>query len=422
MKNLTVIFLFIFSVSAQAGDFPQNWYTLPENSSLDTEVFQKNNVAYALVETSIGDSFTQLVNNVEAIVPEPTVKKKGEWNFAGFITQFSLGASGDLGLLSFGGTKSVEILYERNLPQITKKIHSSSPTQQQIISVSPTLSEEELKRLLFSSVDHFYEANDKLKQKAKSALLKLVTPFHQLSQKLSFQKARFTPGKIILEAAIDGSGNVLPYLEVGAGVAILIQWQLIAPKNSQIAMRRCDDFTSMDNIASDLSHAYEAFKATEDNSKFQLEEIRLGLGVAVNGSIAIMNASAGVKAWLYLLKNEPTNVADTYCDNGDVMLIANNSQHVENFAHENAIEFKRIAQKQAAEFKIPRHRFRKGLEKVFKIAEHFMHKSEMRDASEHKWRISEITTTFEFSVSGSTALTSVASTPTLELLMTRKGL
>ncbi|MFI5390765.1 MAG: hypothetical protein ACHQYQ_05330 [Bacteriovoracales bacterium] len=342
MKKIIFLLILISNATfAKEGSLDSYW--------MDGTGFEKSAETANLdsIDNFIGnftDAELDALDSVKFPVDKADVKPK--WYFAGAQTSLGVGFSGAIGLLTFGGTKSLEVNWERKKPEPKNKsddeeISSSVETVTVNEGTSKADLNKELEPFIRSVVDSKKVTSEAtLRNELKEVSGKFLAYVKGVSA--SQHRYRFVPTKIRLEFNVEGSGKlsaaaVAPYLTGKVTVPVKIRLEFIrvmkkdapvvapttattvAPKSEDVLIT--PDMTEtekkiatqtkslLDKLAEEVTLAYsEEVKAGDmEKRDIVLKYIEVGLGFGVEGKIGIATFKANMIPSIFFQKFDLAN-------------------------------------------------------------------------------------------------------------------
>jgi hypothetical protein len=198
-----------------------------------------------------------------------------------------------------------------------------------------------------------------------------------------------------LDIGIDASGKVTPVTSVGVESRFRFEWHRIMKKTAENSPNK--PLPSVDrgvyefvtHLAEDL---VELSAEAEPLQKlgFEAHTFRVGIGHSTEGNIGIAKSKASVTGHIYFATDVKKPVVNPPNKPGTVVVLTS----------------------EKSVLKLDRGKFRKGLRKAMKIS-HFFARGAAQGKG--KWKVYELKTGFDLSVSGSVGLVTVGGTGTTEI-------
>ncbi len=381
------------------------------------------------------DSLDNFINNVteaeldtldSVTFPVDKADEKPKWYFAGSQTSLALGFSGKIGLLTFGGTKSLEVNWERKKPEPKDKSieeEGSSSVETIVVNEGTTKADlnKELEPFIRSVVDSKKVTNENtLRNELKEASGKFLAYVKGVSAAQT--RYKFVPTKIRLEFNVEGSGKIITTIPVVTGklaVPVKLRLEFIrvmpkaapAPTTTPTPAPKSDesivtaDMTEtekkiatqtkslLDKLSQEVTLAYSEQVKDEDMKKrsIVLKYIEVGLGFGVEGKIGVATFKANMIPSIFFQKFEvaaATPVVDKSTDEEPILVYADETSSDKGLM-DHAM-------------KLQRRNVRKGMKKsldfAFKFAEKIQRKAEAKKAS--NWKFKDMESRYHFSLAG----------------------
>jgi hypothetical protein len=441
MKAKQIILAGLMSLSlagsALAANLNPYWHMLPEDAG-----YQKSMNKSANDDLDSIDSFLNtFVGTHNEILEEQkdfsSDKKEGGWKFKGFETSLGMGLSGKIGIIGFGGSKTVALGWKR---KSTKKSNELSDDSNAEFGVQ--INEDSTKQDLYAQIDPVVENLVKTKrvtngEEARKNLKKAADEFYE------YAKGMYTYGdyvwytsKLRLDLVVGASGKVSPFfVKVGAEVRVRLEWGRIMEKansdkglrewRARRAARRAerrakrtafakDTAGLMTALAQDFTKSLEGKKSAQYG--FALKEIKVCLAMSAEGKILVAKVKGKVGPCVYF-KRHRTKMADkanlVVDKDATINAGASNSDRLFDYANKTGITYKKGLK--SSVFKINRKRFRKGIHKAHKFGMKFAKKVTKRRYKRSKWGIQYIKAAYKLSISGSVGPAKLAVEPEMEM-------
>jgi len=457
---------------------PQNWYdsdtqsSKDPNSSEENENFEgtdalNNSIDHLLTADSEaleeGDEDVQsMVSSFQEplspMVVDTNESKKSKpkdwvpWRAEYFMTDLSLTGSGLIGALTFKGTSTVRAYWRKQGPKVEQP-HSvidpeSALAQEELgnaepmVQVTETSSSEEMVKQLEPAI-HAAVATGKIEDTPvlRKNLLQTAKEFQFIATSIpgTADDLPWWVSRFRLDFTVDAAGRVEPVGMVGGEVRFRFEWHRIrkigtvSSKNmvslserQQKIRKSLMEFVMM--TADDLDHAFE----NHNKLGFKAHQVRMGIGISVKGNIGVVKGSAGVVGQIYFtraverpkvnpipkkekmmalaLEESPVLVIERNPSQAHLKLAAQNSMFVETSTsgeEENTFE--------EAIYRMDRKKFRKGLQKAAKISAFFAKRA--TKAHFKSWKIYELRTAFDASISGGLDLVTIVGSTTAQISM-----
>lgn len=395
-----------------------------------------NENASALEE---GDAEIQNLSTEVAQNNEGKPKDWVPWRAEYFMTDLSLSGSGLIGALTSKGTSTVRAYWRRQGPvQKDNKNLEPNASSEESTSLDPVVvvqydsSAEQMLQQLNPAVNAAV-LTGKIKDtpEFRKNLLQAAQDFQTIALSIpqSTEELPWWVSRFRLDFSVDAAGKVEPVV-IGSEVRFRFEWHRIhklKPINLPLEAfteRQLNIRKSLQEFivgtAHDLGNAFES----HEKAGFKAHQMRIGLGVSAKGDIGVVKGSAGIVGQIYFTRNvnrpivRPHSFMSTEKENPILVIERNPTPAHLHFAVKNKIAFETSSTKSSNGFaeviyKLDRQKFRKGITKAAKIGLFFAE----RAAKTHfkSWKIYELRTAFDASVSGSLDLVTLAGSATAQI-------
>ncbi len=412
-KYIISALIFTLTSVTFASDLDPYWYQLPEN-----EVVQNTNTEKGFFSQKRFEKKIQKITGAELNALEKLKEKEGKWHLDGVNTTLALGLSGNIGVLSWGGTKAIELFWHN------KKAQKSEAAEKALQTI---YFDEEMKAQdLQNDVDTIVSsliASGKVKESddLRKKLHKKTNDFFKMVEAVaSVKNTKWVPSKLRLDFVISAEGKIggVVLAKVGGDIRLRFEWsrkaRTVYQKTNVVLDKTQESIKRLiSTFSSEIANA-DIDKVEKHN--FSLSYVRLGLAVGVKGSVGILKGSMGFAPYIYLVPNKEkssTPVVATDIQDG-LPLIVNlqTTEHLD-YAAKNNLQYDKKATYPI--FKISNKKFKKGMNKAVRFAANTAKYVEKRDGKKTKWGIKKIRSSFAFSVSGDVGVVSLKGTPSIEL-------
>lgn len=430
-KSILTLFLLCFSLNSYSGIDPY-WYWMPEDGPMP-----------AMPESS-NEKLGRLLSALDKVHENSALKldkKEKRWGLKTIRTNLALGLSGSIGVKTWGGTKTLQLLWERK-PE--KKIEGEKPN-----ASLPTLTLDEtsdaedvynqssaIARALTESgrVQNYTGVRDQLYRKGAEIL--------DLSKSLSrhpFHK--FFVHTIRTDLVVSGSGQVSSFLlKVGGEIRIRLEFVRIYKdddpveglfdkfKHWRISRKgeKFDIFTK--NL---LGHLDDLEIENLDHPSFFLKELRFGISFSAGGDVGVAKLSGGPGFFIFLRKKKEylPNHGPLEFDNEvaplNLLVDEVEEKHFQ-YARENNIPF----QVQGGDkddslsqviFRLHKRKTKKGLKKAVKFGNFFLGFFENKISNIKKWGLYQVRPGYEFSIGGVSGPVTLRGRQSMEMIFQNKA-
>jgi hypothetical protein len=354
------------------------------------------------------------------------------------MTDLSVSASGLIGVLTEGGNATVRAYWRkqgpvREIPQVAAELPDSNSVP--VITIDETTRPEELAHQMDPAI-RAAVATGKIQDTLdlRTQLLAAAQDFQSVAAlipttdpQLPWWVSRFR-----IDLAVDASGQVVPMGSLGGEVRFCIEWHRIKRKNlvtsqsQSLTERQATIQSSLSEFitatAHDLEHAFEG----NHSLGFKPYMMRVGIGMTARGNIGLVRGGAGIVGQLFFSRNvkRPTVRPQSFDDEESSdhrMLIIERKPIMRHllFARQNHIpvQINSLNEKSPLEeavYQIDRKVFRKGLKKAAKISQFFAERAATTNQSSG-WKVYELRTGFDLSISGMLDLVTLAGAVSAEI-------
>lgn len=418
-----------------AGFVPADWYTLPEEDSAGLIAA----APFGQPDAKLGQSLRRIFSAqhdalsevkspaIDLAVPADRPADWVPWRFVSFASDLSVSASGLLGVLSFKGSPSLSVYWQKReaFTQREPSAFSDNVSDLPVFYLDSAATQQQAER----QVDEIYKTvlasghvrgGGTLRSNLKGAVANFREVVHALS--VAPAGAHWFASRLRVDLDISASGKV-SYGSVGGALRVRLEW-------FHVQSDRERDPSPTSATTPMQSSILELVKAmTEDLSSaastppigFRATGFNVGLGFGASGNIGVVKGSAQATCILYFSqangKRRKPRAAHSLASSGAswYLIDPNPSAEALRLAGRSGIEMVRSAVAASPEvmFKVDRRQFRKGLEKAFKIGSYFAQIA--AEPSGRDWAISTIKPGFAMSVGGSLGLVKLTGSATAQL-------
>lgn len=382
-------------------------------------------------ETANLDSIDNFISNVtdgelDALdsisFPEDKAGDKPKWYFAGTQTAVALGFSGKIGLLTFGGTKALEVNWERKKPTPKSNEEVGNSSVETIVVKEGTTKADlnkELEPFIRSVVDSKKVSDEQtLRKELKEASGNFLAYVKGMNG--STTRYKFVPTKIRLEFNVEGSGKIITTIPAVTGkIAVPVKLRLefvrlmpkaapaptTAPKSDDQNIFSPDMTETekkiasqtkslMDKLAQEVTVAYseQVKEADMEKRNLMLKYIEVGLGMGVEGKIGVATFKASVVPSIFFQQFKvaaATPVIDKSIDEEPIPVLIEDNSSDKSRMRDYAMN-------------LQRKQVRRGMEKAMKFAYKFAEKIQRKaDAKkDSNWKFKDLESKYNFSLSG----------------------
>jgi hypothetical protein len=423
---------------------PEDWYRLPENGGSGGTLGVPSDRFGGSVEKlfeAYSTALEPLEGSSAASVPARTPVDWVPWRLAGLSTDFALTVDGTFGALLAEGVASVTATWLKDDDLGASSALASERGRKSNLVIRGTATPDQVARELEPTIRAALSTGRFRDEGAlRRNVLAAASDFRAVAGQLSSLKAlgsSFAPTAFRLEIGVNGDGQITPVLAVGAEINLRFDWMIqygdsgaLADEVPQSELGRNLE-TFVRAVAPDLdAAAAEARKVESDGYAF--ESVRIEIGPQANGTIGIASGGVNVMGGITFGSDR----ADCYDPDGDgdchqpphpklvsaesegsIALIDSNPKP-EHLSYASSIGAPFAALKgplpqAGVVYQISHRKFREGIRKAVRMGQFFAHHA--AKARHGKWRISEIESEFDLSLSGTVGLVTVGGTGELEL-------
>lgn len=371
--------------------------------------------------TNITESDLDALDSVK--FPQDKAGDKPKWYFAGMETSLALGFSGQIGVLTFGGTKALEVRWERKKPEPKDKSNEeagSSSIETVVVNEGTSKADlnKELEPFIRSVVDSKKVTNeDTLRKELKAASGNFLA--YVKGMNAAPVRYKFFPARIRLDFNIEGSGKIITSIPVVTGkitvpVKLRLEFIRVMPKApvGPTAVPKSDDQSIvtpdmnetekkiatqtkslMDKLAQEVTLAYSEQVKDGDMEKrnLELKYIEVGLGMGVEGKLGLANFKASVVPSVFFAKSAiptATPIVDKSTDEESIAILFDEPTTDKSLGdHVMELERRKV-----------RKGMKKALDFAFKFADKIQKKAESKKSS--NWKFSYLESKYNFSLGG----------------------
>ena len=432
-KNILLIILLTltFQASAKEGHLNPYWF----GDSIDKSADQNDNLdSIDSFLNGVVDSTVGALNEFEA---QPVAKAtKNGWHLAGFQTSLAVGWSGNIGVVAFGGTKSIELDWARKKqPKKEENLETSIPT----VVLNENHTKKDLNKALDPIVRQLVDTGRiKDEKEFRKSLDSVSTDFYAYTKGLSTTRSTYVwrAGKIRLDMNFSPSGKLATtgvLVKLGVDIRVRLEFIRIMPKpqsadkaienNSELTKRdkkiARETRNLLDSLSYEVTKSYDELEKRYDMKSHDMDFkiLEVALGLSVEGSVGVAKLKGSVVPAVFFDKHKrasstPIATGDKSFDNGFIPVITDES-------HDKGLK--------DSIFKIKRKTVRKGMKKAMKFAYKFskrMHRkaekrqermARGRNVKMPKWIIKKIKSQYKISVGGSVGPVKIKALPHLSL-------
>lgn len=445
-KLSTVLYAAVFMVglpscrdSKEFGSLPRDWYTLPEDRQDDSSIMGlANEVEPAAAAIPEEENTLEAAKTLDVILESnqivlERVPKKGKWPLTQLQTILGIGTKGTVGVAMLKGTSVTNFDWRRvETKQPVFKEKEAMEEGLNTIVIESGMKREDIMRSMEPAI-RSAEASGRIRDVPafRTNLEKAADVFVELASNLdeSTTTYKWWVSGLRLDLSVSASGNVLPWMTAGGDVRFRFYFNRIQPKAGVVSKPVEKNVASNSDLKTFISGMVKDLSSTSEkalvNTGFKPDYLEVGLGFGANGTIYVVKA--GVEsAFVMLFKRGkvPLSVkreAFAEEDSGFMKVGNVKSDKEIEFAHKHDITYETTTDDGRGLFqpvdrviyKVDRKKFRKGLEKAYKMSKFFIDGANRRPKKH--WEIFRIENNVDFSVSGSVGLASLTGFATARL-------
>jgi hypothetical protein len=449
------------------GPVPESWYKLPEEgASLELgslpELGQDVDHLFAAQAAALPHQDPMADTTPGGDKPVDWVP----WHLAILSSDFALAANGVFGALLYSGSADVQVNWVRanallNASKLKTPIHSKLVSD---LVIRGTATRKEVSRQL-EPVIKAALAGGTIKNEAnfRNSVLKAADDFRITAAQLNSvgkMDSQFPPSAFRLEMAFNAQGNLTPTTALGGTVNLRFDWIVPDSSFANTPTGHTAEHSPLGDallrfaksMAPDIEAAAHSVQSLQTKN-YGLSSIRIGLGLTAQGNIGIAQGQASALGSIIFgdndeeggcfdpdgdgdCHNHPDHLAAnmvslaTPDDDGIALIRPSPKPFTLKFAADHNVAFERQAHRfpvavnavQGQEntvFKIPHDKFQAGLRKAIEISSFFTDHAATINGD---WKIQEIETEFDLSITGTTGLVTLQGTGELELEFEHKGI
>ena len=367
MKKL--ILASIITLGAQAQQLPASWYQ--EKAELNNK---ENNLESL---SAYMDKVLTVQENVLEKSEAPLNKGLSGWSLSGQKTDLAISKSGLLGLAALKATKAVELSWSQVSTE--KDAQANAPAD---VELNSAMSEEQL----LAAVKPAYKVLLKnLPEREYSWRAKNfedhVLRYHRAMKGVAaLESSTYTPDKFRLDMSVSFSSPLFGFTKLSGDTRLRLEWKIIPSQEKDLTAK---DQKVVRKILEDVDRALKEVKVEEG---YKLDNLSIGLGLSQKNLLSFSKVKGSIMGHLFLKKT------------------SKKSNLVSQTTEETYAWMGEEDNKVLGLFK--RSKFRKGIEKSFKLTNWFSRQFKGRQS---KWVISKFKTAFTLSYSGFLGLSGTSS-------------
>ncbi|MEE2743692.1 MAG: hypothetical protein VYD54_07260 [Bdellovibrionota bacterium] len=414
MKN-KILFSFLAAVSwinlASAALVPQEWIkdvgpTYEKSMNEDLNGLERD------YDNLLDAKSTML----EKLAQEKSVKNgKRKWFLQSVKSELGIEPVGKIGIVGVKGEAAVEMIWVRTQESINKLQNkyygpyrnnieseevSAGPKVDETVRLTSKMTQADFEKQIGPIVEASIRTGKvKNRQAFQRNLIQKMKEFQNMAIELERkpQERPWWPYKFQLALYAEASGKVLPYMSVGTGIRILLEWYRIEKEVADP-----DDYLVKQNdrpLSQNAKFIYAMAKDFETldelnvrSYKYGLDYIKVGVGLGVKGNIFVAKAKGGVIGSVFFKRdalgsqNKSVSLKEPKLDDHFYIAAEDNSKNRE-YAYKHKLNVTPLSgteksfgeDQQLALYKASREHFRNGLHKTIKMAR-FLSKGAVRRA------------------------------------------
>ncbi len=407
MKKIFILLFFISNIALCKDNFLDPYW-------MGDETIEKS------ADSANLDSLNGFIGNLTEVTldslesAQDSENKDGEkkFRFTGMQTSLGLGFSGQLGILTFGGTKVLMVNWERILPK-PKNLEEEESFIANSIRVTESTTKNDLEKDLEPLIKSLTKSKKVRDEKLLRKNLREVSGnflAHVKGLSASNSKYLFFPNKIRLELDIEASGKIVTpvpivLVKVAVPIKIRIEFIRIMPKSQ---LKSVEDVIAtsdlnetekkiatqtkslLEKLSQEVAVAYEEQVKDGDMEKrgLTLKSIGVGIGLSVEGNVGVATLKASGVPTIFFAKAPKKAISiDKGLDLEEEIPILMDTMD------------KRIGD---TPVQIKRRQVRKGMKKAldfaYKFAEKIQKKSKNRPSA--KWKFKSLESRYIFTLGG----------------------
>ena len=435
MKNtlrLSVAALLVLSACAPGGptnQLPNDWYLTNEADENSDDALTEPTPE---LEESVNDLFGSTYDGLDQInesnradFQSAMTGRSGKpkdwvpWHLAAMMAEFSVSVKGLIGALIMKGQPAVVASWRKQNPKQPERSMLDPQMAVDLTAADAVASEhtteEDLMRQLEPAVRAAVASKRVKNENAlRKNLGKAAGEFLTVARVLQKTEGReWWLQRYRLDLTFDLSGKVTAVIGAGAETRLRMEWHRIMPKaaSSGVAApvafandREQRIYAFADGMLKSLEAAGREFRAVSDHG-FKAHTFRVGVGFTAEGDIGIVKTGSSITGHVYFTSNvKKPSVNPTprpFAAMIDVSGLDLNVPEVTPLIAENRVRF------------VDGKKFVKGLKKAAKLGGFFAKRASKSKSG--KWKIFEIKTSFDLSLSGKVGLATVGGVGTAEI-------
>lgn len=414
-------------------ELPPSWYNLEtgksalmgksidsSNDSDDSERDQSQSLAKGVarllrVQRSSLDKLNE--TNGSDLMASGKPKDWVPWRLVSVIGELGLSAKGVLGVLGVKGSTGVEVYWEKKSGKTPQQVEPEGAVSKDefgvVLDSSMSLAQiqKELKPLIEGIMATGRISNrELLKENLTQTAIEYQSTMNAL---MAVPLQTWYVSRLRLDLSISGSGTVSNGITAGAAIRARLEWHRIQQKKVNFVqpLAMSEKYKNLLDLISGVAADLSAVAEGDDviGSAFKARQFRVGLGLTVGGSFAIIKGEASVVGHVYFTRGEkrPLSLAPTtsslalLVDNPGALLGANSegASIAKQFDLNNDGIIDQVI------YKIDHQKFQKGLAFANKLGAFFG--KQANEKNDQKWGVKQIKTSFDMGIGGELGLVTV---------------
>lgn len=422
LKNILAIGTLNLSLigSVFAGTLNPAWHLLPEDKGYTASIEKAASSDNLESIESFLDIYTGTHHDILEEQASYSTDKGDGWKVKRVRTWLGLGASGKIGVVGFGGGKTVKVDWE---PKKTAKSNEIVEEDTADVVLNEYTEKSDLDAQIEPIIKNLVKSG-KVKNEAelRKNLKAKAVEFHEYTKGMySVGDSVWYAKKLRLDLTISASGKIKTFVvKVGGDVRVRLEWVRLASKSKDKA--RADKKSiiarSTSKLITKLSQDLTAATSSVSGKYgFDLSEVKLCLGMTAEGKVVVASVKGGINPCVYFGRQRITksDKASYAIGNDDTFPMAKeNSEGLFEYASKNKIAYEKGSKESI--FKVDRKKFRRGIQKAYKFGMKFAKKVTKKRYAKKKWGIKAVKPSYSLSVSGSVGVAKLSGKAELELV------
>ncbi len=427
----------LLSLQVMSATVPRSWIT-------DTDEIEKSE------DMSELDKSLDNILDTKSDLIEDTAKNRSEKNRRWFLQSIQTGLAietkGSIGVLGMGGEKAVSLIWQRNKDSIKrlqekyygksvegqdKSLESEITPNGDTVVMNSESTKVDLEKQIAPLVEATFVAGKvKNKSKLKEKLLSKLSDYQKLLKEFD-NAPQMTPWwvyKFQFELSVTAEGEVAPFVEVGGQVRLKVEWYRIQRKaNDKMMGEPSKNVKTLMAMASDFATLDELALGRNNDKRFVLDTIKVGLGIEAEGEVVVAEVKGKVFGSVFFKRERITNKSDLIDLPTTFPVAAAKTDGNLNLAHSKGIKVRSMDKSLdgSAIYMATRENFRKGLKKAVRMAKFFSRGALKREdrrlaaGKEVNFNLNVIELELEVFLSGGVGVATVEGAAELELFLVR---